>query len=69
MNGISYVLLFLVAAAVGYGIYKTVKRKGRCACCDGSCPGCRESGAGSRNSDSREKENANGPCDPRKEAQ
>lgn len=42
MNLISYVLLFLIAMAVGYGFYKTVKRKGRCTCCDGTCPGCRE---------------------------
>jgi len=42
MNLVSYVLLILIAAAVGCGIYKTVKRKGRCACCDGTCPGCRE---------------------------
>lgn len=42
MNPVSYILLFFIAAAVGCGIYKTVKRKGRCACCDGTCPGCRE---------------------------
>jgi len=46
MNSVSYVLLFLIAAAVGFGIYKTVKRKGRCACCDGTCPGCREASRG-----------------------
>lgn len=40
MNTASFVLIFLIAVAFGYGLYKTVKKKGRCAGCDGSCPGC-----------------------------
>jgi len=55
MNLISYLLIFAVAAAVGYGIYKTVKRKGRCACCDGSCPGCREACKEAREKDGEKK--------------
>lgn len=40
MNAISYVLIIVIAAAAGYGIFRMIRRKGRCACCDGSCPGC-----------------------------
>lgn len=40
MNTASLVLLFLVAVAFGFGLYKMIKKKGRCAGCDGSCPGC-----------------------------
>ena len=40
MNAISIILLILIAAAVGFGIYRTVQRRGRCSGCTGDCAAC-----------------------------
>jgi len=44
MNVLSYILIFLIAVAVGYGIYRMIRRRGKCACCDGGCSGCPAAG-------------------------
>ena len=40
MNLATILVAAAVIALLVFAVVKTVKRKGRCAFCDGSCPGC-----------------------------
>ena len=40
MNTVSWILVGVLAVAVGYAIVSLVKRKGKCAGCDGNCACC-----------------------------
>jgi len=66
MNALSYILIFLVAVAVGYGIYRTIRRKGKCACCDGGCSGCAAAGGCVSCKTAAEKKDAETCGDPQK---
>ena len=46
MNTVSVILCVIIGAVFIFGIYKTIKSKGKCSCCDGSCQGCSHSCTG-----------------------